>query len=126
VKAIVVKRLGGPDVLEWQEVPDPHHRLETSQVLIQVAAASVNYADTKARSGGYHLARRMPFIPGIDVAGTVVAAGSGVRRFRAGIVTGKHFPLWEASRAHRYIESRQNVGKVVLDVGGKTPSAGLP
>lgn len=82
MKAIVVTSHGGPEVLAWMEVPDPQPA--ATQVLIQVAAASVNYADIKARAGGYHLARKPPFIPGIDVAGTVLQTGREVTNFRPG------------------------------------------
>ena len=58
--------------------------LKSNQVLIEVRGASVNFADTKARSGGYHLARTPPFIPGLDVAGIVLEVGADVKGVRRG------------------------------------------
>ncbi|GAB7386854.1 quinone oxidoreductase [Bacillaceae bacterium] len=82
MKAVVVTRYGGPEVLEYKqmEVPAPGPR----QVLIRVKAAGVNFADIKARYGKYHGAGEPPFIPGLDVAGIVEAAGAEVKNFRQG------------------------------------------
>lgn len=82
MKGILVNRLGGPDVLKYKELPDPVPGPD--QVLIKVKGASVNFADIKARSGQYHLGRNPPFIPGIDVAGIVVATGSAVKDIKIG------------------------------------------
>ncbi len=82
MKGILVTRLGKPEVLEYKDLPDPV--LESHQVLIEVRGASVNFADTKARSGGYHLARKPPFIPGLDVAGVVAEVGSEVTDIKQG------------------------------------------
>ena len=76
MRAAIVTRFGGPEVLELTEIqiptPDSH------QVLIRVHAASVNYADINARKGMYHLGKKPPFIPGIDCAGVVTAIGANV------------------------------------------------
>lgn len=69
-------------MLSWEDVQDPVPN--ETQVLIQVAAASVNYADIKARKGGYHLGRNLPFIPGIDVAGIVTDTGGRVKNLTRG------------------------------------------
>jgi NADPH2:quinone reductase len=82
MKAIQVTRFGEPDVLNYLRVPDP--LVAADQVLIEVKGASVNFADIKARQGGYHLGKKPPFIPGIDVAGIVIEVGSKVTRFGAG------------------------------------------
>ncbi len=94
MKGIQVTRLGGPEVLEYKDLPDPVPELH--QVLIEVRGASVNFADTKARSGGYHLARKPPFIPGLDVAGVVLEVGSGV----TGIQQGDHVIAFPASGSY--------------------------
>ena len=52
MKAIVVKETGEPEVLELQEIERP--KAAADQVLIQVEAISVNFADIKARQGQYH------------------------------------------------------------------------
>lgn len=76
MKAAIVTRFGGPEVLELTEiqVPTPN----SHQVLIRVHAASVNFADINARKGMYHLGKKPPFIPGIDCAGVVAAVGANV------------------------------------------------
>lgn len=84
MKAIVFDRYGGPEVLELREMPQP--ALRANDVLIEVHAASVNPVDWKIRSG---LLKEMvrydfPLIPGWDVAGIVVDAGSEVGGFKKG------------------------------------------
>lgn len=84
MKGIVVSELGGPEVLKYDELPDPV--VGPDEVLIGVKATSVNYADIKARSGSYHLGKKPPFSPGLDVAGVVLEVGTEV----TGIVPGNH------------------------------------
>lgn len=82
MKGIVVHKFGGPDVLEYTEIPVPTPRED--QVLIQVEGASVNYADIKARSGEYHLGKKTPYVPGLDLSGTIVEVGKNVKTFKIG------------------------------------------
>jgi NADPH2:quinone reductase len=82
MKAVFVNELGGPEVLEYKQVDDPTPN--SNQVLIQVAAASVNFADTMARKGLYHGAGKPPFIPGLDVTGTIVAVGENIQNLKVG------------------------------------------
>ncbi len=82
MRAVVVTAFGGPEVLQYQEVPDPRPGL--GQVLIRVAATGVNFADIQARRGRYHGEATPPFIPGLDAAGTIVAVGEGVHGLRVG------------------------------------------
>ena len=53
-------------------------------VLVQVRAAGINFPDLLMCRGGYQLKPPLPFTPGMDVAGTVAALGSGVTTFRLG------------------------------------------
>jgi NADPH:quinone reductase len=76
LRAIVATRLGGPEVLELQEVPDPEPR--PGQVLIRVHRAGVNFADLSSTLGRYAQAPPPPFIPGLEVAGHDVATGKPV------------------------------------------------
>src|SRR5271156_417209 len=84
MKAIVVHEYGGPEVLKFEEYPDPVPG--PSEVLVRVAAASVNPIDCKRRAGltkdFYPL--HFPGLIGIDMAGTVVKIGSGVEGFSVG------------------------------------------
>jgi NADPH2:quinone reductase len=82
VRAIRFHELGGPEVLRYEEAPDP--RPAASEVLIRVRAAGVNYADTMFREGRYFLRPTLPQIPGLEVAGEVASLGEGVTGFAIG------------------------------------------
>lgn len=83
MKAIVVKKLGPPEVLKLQNVDRP--KPGADEVLIRVEAISVNFADIKARQGQYHgVAADAAFIPGLDCAGVVVEVGDHVTYFQPG------------------------------------------
>lgn len=81
MNAILVSKYGGPEVLEYREVEKPF--IGPNQVLIKVAATSVNFADIKARYGNKG-GNQPPFIPGLDVAGTIVEIGEEVKEFQVG------------------------------------------
>ncbi|GAA4086482.1 MULTISPECIES: quinone oxidoreductase family protein [Actinomadura] len=74
MRAIVVNRNGGPEVLEPAEREDPVPG--PGEVLIDLAASGVNYIDVYFRTGAYKQAT--PFVPGQEGAGTVAAVGEGV------------------------------------------------
>lgn len=80
--AIGISQPGGPDVLvpEQRAVPAPG---ETS-VLVAVEAAGVNRPDVMQRMGAYPPPKGAPDIPGLEIAGTVVARGSGVTKWQIG------------------------------------------
>ena len=81
MKAIVVHEYGGPEVLKFEEYPDPV--AGRGEVLVRVAAASVNPIDVKRRAGltkdFYPL--QFPGLIGVDMAGTVVKVGPDVEDF---------------------------------------------
>jgi NADPH:quinone reductase-like Zn-dependent oxidoreductase len=85
MKAIQYNAFGNSEVIEVVEIPKPEIKNE-NEVLIQVKAASVNPLDIKLRSGSMQQVRpiNLPFIPGADVAGIVVATGKKVTQFKAG------------------------------------------
>jgi len=72
VKAIVVNETGGPEVMTLTDVERP--ALGDGEVLVRVAAAGVNFIDTYHRTGLYP--NPLPFTPGLEGAGEVVAAGA--------------------------------------------------
>jgi NADPH2:quinone reductase len=78
--AVQVRKTGGPEVLELTEVdvanPGPR------EILVDVAAAGVNYVDTYQRAGIYPI--ELPFVLGLEGAGTVVAVGAAVNEFAPG------------------------------------------
>lgn len=84
MRAIRFHTFGAPSVLRIEEVARPVPR--DDEVLIRVAATSINNADLGARQGHTRLihARRMPMIPGYDIAGEVVACGAAVTAFLPG------------------------------------------
>ncbi len=82
MKAVQVTRFGGPEVLAYVDLPDPSPAEQ--QVLVQVEAMGVNFADLKAREGGHLSAAPPPFTPGLEAAGTVLAVGAKVRQVAPG------------------------------------------
>lgn len=82
MKAIRVRNFGGPEVLRLEELPTPEPG--PGQVLVRVAAAGVNPYETYIRAGAYPDLPALPYTPGSDGAGTVAAAGAGVKAFKPG------------------------------------------
>jgi NADPH:quinone reductase-like Zn-dependent oxidoreductase len=84
MKAVVLRQYGGPEVLRFEDYPDPVPG--PGEVLVRVAAASVNPIDYKRRAGltkdFYPI--HFPGLIGVDVAGTVVEIGPGVEGFSIG------------------------------------------
>lgn len=80
MKAIQVKQPGGPEALQLVELPDPV--AGAGQVLVEVHAAGVNFIDVYHRTGHYKV--DLPFTPGMEGAGVVLATGEGVTDFRPG------------------------------------------
>lgn len=76
MKAIQIQRYGGPEVLTLVEIAQPVPG--PGEVLIRVEAAGVNYADTMRRRDRYPAPTPLPFVLGIEIAGTIVAHGEGV------------------------------------------------
>ncbi len=76
MRAVVLKGVGGPEVLEVQERPDPP--VGPGEVRISVRAAGINFADTMARVGLYPDAPKPPCVLGYEVAGEVESVGEGV------------------------------------------------
>lgn len=82
MRAAVVTKFGGPDVLQIQEVPIP--RPKENQILVRVRAIGLNFADIMGRFGVYPLTPSPPFILGLEFSGDVVAVGKAVNSFRGG------------------------------------------
>ncbi len=80
MKAVVVSEQGDPDNLVVAEVPEPSPG--AGDLLVEVDAAGLNFIDTYQRTGLYQMA--LPFTPGLEGAGVVVAIGSGVTDFTIG------------------------------------------
>jgi NADPH2:quinone reductase len=82
MKAAFYETTGGPEVIQFGELPRPTP--QQGAVLVRVGAAALNPIDIYIRSGAVKMTLPKPFIPGCDLAGTVEAVGTGVRRFKPG------------------------------------------
>ncbi|OYP34360.1 NADPH:quinone reductase [Rhodopirellula sp. MGV] len=82
MKAASFSEAGGPEVIQFCELPVPE--LSAGQVLIRVHAASVNPIDTYVRRGIVAFELPKPFVPGCDAAGVVEAVGEGVADWKVG------------------------------------------
>jgi NADPH2:quinone reductase len=80
MKAIRVHEVGGPDVLQYEEIPLPSPG--PGQVVVKVEAIGLNFIDCYLRSGLYKSA--FPFTPGMEAAGTVTATAPDVTEVRTG------------------------------------------
>jgi NADPH:quinone reductase len=83
MKAVVITRYGGPEVLEIQDVPAP--RPEPEEVFVRVRSSALNRADLLQRLGGYAAPPGAPQnIPGLEFAGEVAELGTNARRWHEG------------------------------------------
>ncbi len=82
MRAVVVESNGGPEVLQAGERPDPSPG--PGQLLVDVAAAGVNFMDIYQREGRPPYGGGLPYVPGAEGAGTVAATGAGVSGFAPG------------------------------------------
>lgn len=98
MKAAFIERYGGPEVLQYGDLPDP--AAGPGEVVIDVVAASVNAADWKVRAGQYGQAK-FPFALGRDFSGVVSAVGEGVVDLRPGDAV---FGVCEAGQEGAYAE----------------------
>jgi NADPH:quinone reductase-like Zn-dependent oxidoreductase len=76
MRAVVLTEHGGPEVLKVEQRPDP--RPGVGEVLIDVRAAGINFADLMARIGLYPDAPKPPCVVGYEVAGVVAEVGANV------------------------------------------------
>ncbi len=82
MQQVVITKVGGPEVLQVREAPDPSPM--RGEIRIAVAAAGLNFADVSARVGLYPDAPKPPMTVGYEVSGTVDAVGGGVDGFAVG------------------------------------------
>ncbi len=78
--AIQIEQAGGPEVMQWRELDDPAPA--AGQVVVDVAAAGLNFIDTYQRSGLYDVPK--PYVLGLEGSGVVAALGDGVTRWSVG------------------------------------------
>jgi len=82
MKALLCKTLGLPDTLVYDDAPDPVPG--PGQVLIEMKAAGVNFPDVLMIQGKYQFKPTLPFVPGAELAGVVLALGEGVKNVKVG------------------------------------------
>ena len=100
MKASYFRRHGGPEVLEYGDLPDPIPA--AGEIVVDVHAASINAADWKMRAGQYGAAVvSFPHVPGRDVSGVVAALGPGASDFKVGDAV---FAVCEVPREGAYAE----------------------
>jgi len=99
MKAAYFMKNGGPEVMQYGDVPDPI--AGPGQLLVDVHAASVNGADWKVRAGSYAPITTFPYIPGRDFSGVVAALGEGVKDSKVGDAV---FGVCEVNQEAAYAE----------------------
>ena len=82
MKAARIHRHGGPDVLVYEDVPEP--AIRPDQVLVRVRACALNHLDLFVRAGIPGMKFAMPHVLGSDIAGEIVAVGDLCQRVRPG------------------------------------------
>jgi NADPH2:quinone reductase len=82
MRALVCRRNGPPEELTVEETPEPV--AGPGEVLVGVRAAAVNFPDVLLVAGAYQVPAPLPFVPGSELAGEVLATGAGVTAFRRG------------------------------------------
>ena len=78
---IQIDEQGGPEVMHWRDLPEPEPA--SGQIVVDLAAAGLNFIDTYQRSGLY--AVPMPWVLGLEGTGTVVAVGDDVTMWSVGV-----------------------------------------
>jgi NADPH:quinone reductase-like Zn-dependent oxidoreductase len=81
MKGWIVREFGGPDALRWEDLPVPEP--DAGQVRVRVRASGMNFAETRMRAGTYS-GQPLPFVVGMEAAGTVEKPGKNVRGFEVG------------------------------------------
>jgi NADPH:quinone reductase-like Zn-dependent oxidoreductase len=109
MKAIVVHEYGGPEVLKWEDFPDPVPT--AGEILVRLTATSVNPIDSKRRSGAVKAFApiQFPGIVGVDLSGTVVGIGEGVSGFAIGDTV---FGMGDSTYAELCVVKAASIAKI--------------
>lgn len=132
MKAMVLDRFGGPEVLHMAEIERP--AATPGQVVVQVGYASVNPADWKSREGwlAQYFQYQFPFVVGFDAAGVVAEVGEGVTGLNVGdrVVTPGNQGMGERGSYAEYVRSAAErviplPAGVTLQQAATLPTAGM-
>ncbi len=132
MRAMIIERFGGPEVLQAGEIERPSAR--AGEVVVQVAYAGVNPADWKVREGwlASFIEYRFPFVLGFDAAGIVAEVGEGVDELRPGdrVVAATNQGLGERGAYAQYVVAvAERVAKLAPEVSlrdaATLPTAGM-
>src|SRR4051812_20825453 len=82
MKALIFEKFGGPEVLQYIDIPDPV--IKVNEILVRMRAIGLNFADIYRRKGNYHLAGEPPYILGYEGAGIVEGIGANVQGISVG------------------------------------------
>ena len=121
MRAVVITKHGPPEVLQVQERPDPAPG--PGEVLVEVKAAGINFADLMARIGLYPDAPKPPTVVGYEVAGTVSALGDGVEGFSVGdrVMAGTRFGGYSELVAARTRDVARLPDSITFEQGAAVP-----
>lgn len=113
MRAVICRNFNGIDALEFGELADPVPG--PGQVLVDVHAAALSFMDTLMVAGRYQMKPALPFVPGSDAAGVVLALGDGVQHVRLGDrVACSH---WYGGMAERMVAPGSSVVRLPDGVG---------
>ncbi|MEH7245441.1 quinone oxidoreductase [Neobacillus niacini] len=82
MKALIFEKFGGPEVLQYKDIPNPV--IKENEILVRMRAIGLNFADIYRRKGNYHLAGQPPYILGYEGAGVVEEVGTGITNIKVG------------------------------------------
>jgi len=122
--AAVVERHGAPDRLKIFEWPDPVPKAD--EVLIRTKFIGLNFADLMQRAGVYPRTPKPPFIPGLELSGEVLSAGSCISHLQPGDravaypIFGSHAFLCATGLATKIPDGMDFEAAAALGVGGMT------
>ena len=119
MKAIRIHEFGGPEVLKYEDCPNPTPA--AGQALINVQAVGVNFADVSARRGGAAPPPSLPTTPGFEAAGVVTAVGEGAD----GLKVGDAVAYWgvRGSYAEQVVVPADVLVKIPAGLDAKTAAA---
>ncbi|MEC1525629.1 quinone oxidoreductase [Neobacillus niacini] len=82
MKALIFEKFGGPEVLQYRDIPNPV--IKENEILVRMRTIGLNYADIYRRKGNYHLVGTPPYILGYEGAGIVEEVGNSITDIKVG------------------------------------------